>query len=300
MKTLTLIVGSLAFALFARAEAPVFEFPGAVAETYKTASGDELKIYIFSPPDHDPAKEARPAIVFFFGGGWVGGSPGQFEQHCRYLASRGIVAMTADYRVKGRQGTGPKECVADGKSAIRWVRQHAKRLGIDPDKVAVGGGSAGGQVAAAAGMVEGYDEPTDDLTVSSKPNALVLFNPVYDNGPDGWGHAKVKEFWESFSPAHNITADDPPAVVFLGTQDKLIPVATAESFRDKMKEQNLFSVLHLYEGQTHGFFNEAKSNTEIFLDTIRKMDAFLLEIGYVTEPLDEENVQAVSKTLKKG
>ncbi len=285
----------LAFAGFSHAEAPVYEFPGAVAETYKTASGDELKIYIFSPKNHDPAKDSRPAIVFFFGGGWSGGSPGQFEQHCRYLAARGMVAMTADYRVKTRQRTTPKECVADGKSALRWVRQNAKRLGVDAQKVAAGGGSAGGQVATATGMVDGFDDPSDDAKISSKANALVLFNPVYDNGPDGWGHSRVTDYWEAFSPAHNITADDPPAVVFLGSKDKLIPVATAEKFRDDMKKLGLASTLHVYEGHGHGFFNQSKGKAEIFQDTVRKMDAFLAEIGYLEGEVDEAALKAVTR-----
>lgn len=286
MKTIT--TGSLAslliftFSLVARAEAPALKFPGAVAETYKQASGDDLKIYIFNPPDHDPAKDSRPAIVFFFGGGWNGGTPKQFESHCRYLASRGMVAMTADYRVKSRQQTTPKECVADGKSAIRWVRANARRLGVDSNRIAAGGGSAGGHVAATTGIINGLDDPADDASVSSKSNGLVLFNPVYDNGPEGYGYSRVADYWKEISPAHNITKDDPPAVVFLGTEDKLIPVATAEAFQVKMREIGLVSELHLYEGKPHGFFNYSKSGRDIYLDTIDKMDAFLVQIGYLT------------------
>lgn len=271
------------------AETPTLKFEGAEVETYKTASGDDLKIYIFNPADHDPDKAAKPAVVFFFGGGWNGGTPAQFEQHCRYLASRGMVAMTADYRVKSRQGTTPKECVADGKSAVRWIRKNAERLGVDPDRIAAGGGSAGGHVGTTTGIVAGFDDPDDDLEISSKSNALVLFNPVYDNGPTGYGHDRVKDYWEGFSPAHNISKDDPPAVVFLGSKDPLIPVATAEKFKADMIAAGLKSELHVYEGQPHGFFNQNKGGKEIFLDTIRKMDAFLTDLGYLEgEPTDEQ------------
>ena len=286
MKTLVILslvsLPILALSPGVRGEAPVLQFAGATAETYKQASGDDLKIYIFNPPNHDPAKDVRPAIVFFFGGGWNGGTPKQFESHCRYLASRGMVAMTADYRVKSRQQTTPRECVADGKSAIRWVRIHAKRLGVDPNRIAAGGGSAGGHVAATTGIVDGLDDPADDTGVSSKSNALVLFNPVYDNGPDGYGHSRVKEYWKEISPAHNISKDDPPTVVFLGTKDKLIPVATAEAFQTKMKAVGVASELHLYEGMPHGFFNYSKGGRDTYLDTIEKMDAFLVQIGYLT------------------
>ena len=270
--------------------------PGARAEIYKKASGDDLYLYIFEPEGHDAEKGKLPAIVFFFGGGWTGGTPAQFEQHSRYLAERGMVAICADYRVKSRQQTTPKECVADGKSAIRWVRANAERLGIDPDRIAAAGGSAGGHVAAATGMIDGMDDPADENpTISSKPNTLVLFNPVYDNGPENYGHARVKKWFPQISPAHNISKDDPPAIVFLGTKDNLIPVATAEKFKKKMDAAGLKSELHLYQGQAHGFFNESKGGTEVFLDTLRKADAFLVSEGYLDGTSDEEALKAVTK-----
>lgn len=280
----------------AQAKTEKLNLEGARAEIYKKASGDDLYLYIFEPEGHDPETDKRPAIVFFFGGGWNGGSPTQFEQHSRYLAKRGMIAICADYRVKSRQGTGPAECVADGKSAIRWVRANAKRLGIDPNRLAAGGGSAGGHVASTTGMVDGMDDPADKHgDVSSKANALALFIPVYDNGPGGWAHDRAKPWFPQISPAHNISKDDPPAIVFLGSKDSLIPVATAEKFQADMKAAGLNSELHVYEGQPHGFFNESKGGTEIFLDTIRKMDAFLVAEGYLSGEADEAAMKAVSK-----
>ena len=123
---------------------------------YKHASDTDLILYIFEPDGHK-LDDKRPAAVFFFGGGWNGGTPKQFYPHCAYLASRGIVAMAADYRVASRQKTSPFECVEDGKSAVRWIRQNACSLGIDPKRVAAGGGSAGGHVTAATGTLPGLD-----------------------------------------------------------------------------------------------------------------------------------------------
>ena len=274
----------------------VQKFEDARPEIYKIASDTELHIHIFESEGHDVKKGQRPAIVFFFGGGWTGGTPAQFEQHARYLAQRGMVAAVADYRVKSRQKTSPRECVADGKSAVRYLRQNAKRLGIDPDKIAAGGGSAGGHVAATTGMCDELDDPNDPMeeSISSKSNALVLFNPVYDNGPEGYGHGRVKEWFPAISPAHNISKDDPPAIVFLGSKDKLIPVATAEKFQADMKKVGLKSELHVYEGQPHGFFNEKRGGPEIFADTLRKMDAFLASLGYLEGEPDEEAIKSVS------
>lgn len=274
-------------------------FPGAKAEIYKHASGDDLYLYIFNPKGHNPAKDKRPAIVFFFGGGWNGGSTSQFQQHAAYLASRGMVAVLADYRVASRQKTTPRECVADGKSAVRWIRKNAKRLGIDPKRIAAGGGSAGGHVAATTGIIKGMDDPADDQSISSKSNALALFNPVYDNSPEGYGYSRVKDYWKEISPLQNIDKSSPPTIVFLGTKDSLIPVATGEKFNSRMKEAGVKSELHLYKDQPHGFFNESKGGSDIFLDTLRKTDAFLVEIGYLEGTPSEEQLKAASNGKKK-
>src|SRR2546425_12315614 len=130
------------------------KLPGAEVEAYKTVGDTKLNLYVYYPPGHK-ASDKRAAIVFFFGGGWTGGSPGQFEQHCKHLASRGMVAMTADYRVASRNQVKAVSCVADAKSAIRFVRQEAARLGIDPNRIAAGGGSAGGHIAACTGGSQG-------------------------------------------------------------------------------------------------------------------------------------------------
>lgn len=253
---------------------------GATYEIYRTASKTDLGINIFYPKNHKPS-DNRPAIVFFFGGGWNGGTPSQFETHCKYLAARGMVAMTADYRVKSRQNTPPSACVIDGKAAIRWVRENAARLGVDPKRIAAGGGSAGGHVAAATATTRGYLGKNPDFSISSKPNACVLFNPVYDNGPTGYGHDRVIDYWQRISPLHNIYKNTPPAIVFFGTEDPLVPVATAKEYQARMVAAGAKSELHLYEGQPHGFFNLSKGGPQIFSDTILKMDRFLASLGYL-------------------
>ncbi len=107
---------------------------GSQEHVYRQLDGEPLKLWAFSPKEHR-AGDARPAILFFFGGGWTGGTPKQFEQQCRYLASRGMVAMTADYRVASRQKVKAIDCVDDAFHAMRWVRDHAKELGIHPTRL---------------------------------------------------------------------------------------------------------------------------------------------------------------------
>lgn len=246
--------------------------------TYKTIGDVELQLHVFDPPN---SGEQNAAIVFFFGGGWNSGAPSQFYPHCRHLADRGMVAMSAEYRVKSRNATTPFECVQDGKSALRFVRSHAEELKIDPQRIAAGGGSAGGHVAAAVATVPGLNEPEESTDVSCVPDALVLFNPVYDNGPDGYGYDRVKERYQEISPLHNIRPGIPPAIVFLGTEDKLIPVATGKSFQEKMREVGSRSELMLFDGEPHGFFNYGRGDNANYEATVAAMDEFLGSLGFL-------------------
>lgn len=252
-------------------------------ETYKEVAGVTLKMDIFEPRQKSPARR-YPAIVFFFGGGWMGGSPTQFYPHCEYLAGRGMIAMAAEYRVQSRNGTSPAECVQDGKSAVRWIRSHADRLGIDAGRIAAGGGSAGGHVAAAVATTSGFVEAGEDESISCRPNALVLFNPVFDNGPEGYGHDRVREFFPAISPLHNLKPGTPPTIVFLGTNDKLIRVATAEDYRTRMESNGDRCELRLYEGQSHGFFNYRAADRTYFDRTLNEADKFLTSLGWIDAP----------------
>ncbi|MFA7257277.1 MAG: alpha/beta hydrolase fold domain-containing protein [Kiritimatiellales bacterium] len=244
---------------------------------YKQFGDLTLTLHVFNPPGHK-AGDKTPAIVFFFGGGWVNGQPSQFYQQSAYLASRGMVAICADYRTRSKYQTPPADCVKDGKSAMRWVRSHATELGIDPNKLAAGGGSAGGHVAAATAIVKGFNEDGEDTSVSCRPDALVLFNPVIDNGPTGYGYERVEACWPAFSPIENIDkANPPPPTIFqIGTEDKLIPVATAERYKKLTEDAGVRCELRLYEGQPHGFFNKAKYN-----ETLLEVDKFLTSLGYL-------------------
>lgn len=247
---------------------------------YKKIGKITLTLHIFNPPGHKPG-DKTPAIVFFSGGSWLNSQPSQFYPQSAYLASRGMVAICADYRTKNKYQTPPADCVKDGKSAMRWVRSHASELGIDPNKLAAGGGSAGGHVAAATATVKGFNEEGEDTSVSCRPDALVLFNPVIDNGPHGYGYDRVKEWWPAISPIDNINkANPPPPTLFqVGTKDHLIPVATAERYKKEMEAVGARCDLFLYKDQPHGFFNRAK-----YYETLLEADKFLTSLGYLKGP----------------
>lgn len=248
--------------------------------TYKKAGERELKLFLEKPADWK-ASDKRPAIVFFFGGGWVAGNAGQFAKQSEYLESRGMVGVRVEYRVipKGDKGP-PTLCCADAKSAMRYVRSHAAELGIDPQRVAAAGGSAGGHLAAFTALVEGQDDANDDLTVSCKPDALILFNPVFNNGPGQWGNERVRQRYKEFSPAHHITKDAPPTIVFLGDEDRLIPVSVLRDYEAKMKDAGVRCDTFVYAKAGHGFFN----NEPFYSQTLIESDKFLTSLGWLTGP----------------
>ena len=257
---------------------------GTKSETYRKVGETELKVWIFEPAQK--SGKPLPAIVFFCGGGWVGGSPTQFEPQSRHLAARGMVAIVADYRVKTRQDAKPADCVADAKACVRWVRANAARLGIDSKRIAVGGGSAGGHLAASVATLPGLDDAKDDKSVSCLPNALVLFNPGTVMAPfpgldlKGFGAGLDKSKFgcepTEISPLHHVKKGTPPTIIFHGKADTTVPYSTVEKFAEVMKTAGNRCELVGYEGQPHGFFNKAK-----YAETLAATDAFLVSLGYL-------------------
>ena len=275
------------------------DLPDAKVEVYRTVGDTKLNLYIFSPPGHR-ADDRKPAIVFFFGGGWKNGSPAQFSETCRYLASRGMVAMTADYRVASRHDVKAVDCVKDAQAAVRWIRANAVRLGIDAGRIAAGGGSAGGHIAACTGTVRDIDDP--EAKIGSRPAAMVLFNPVMalaaidGVAPDADLSEALKGRMgidpEAVSPAHHVAKGTPPTIMFFGTQDRLL--AGAESFARGMKSAGNRCELVTYKDQGHGFFNYGRGGNEYFRKTLEEADRFLASLGWLKgEPSVGKHLETV-------
>ena len=253
----------------------------------KTGQGD-LSISVYYPYDWKEG-DRRPGILFFFGGGFRVGTRHQFVRQATYLAGRGVVAATADYRVAQYHGTGILECITDACSAVKWFRNHADELGIDPERVAVGGGSAGGTVAAASAVLRGFDEPGEPG--SAVPDALVLFNPALGleriaEGRGGRSPEEARIHFEEIGGTDEVlkritmtdklTPDLPPTYMWFGTDDKLL--IPARSFIDTARSRGCRIDLDLAEGADHGYFNDYEP---FFSNSLRSVDLFLGSLGYV-------------------
>jgi acetyl esterase/lipase len=247
--------------------------------TYKSTLQGDLAMTIHYPADWK-ASDKRPAIVFFFGGGWTNGSIKQFESQAGYLAGRGMVAARADYRIKSRQGVAPDACVEDAKSAVRWLRAHAAESGIDPQRIVAAGGSAGGHIAACTATTTGFEAKGEDVSVSSKPNALVLFNPVllFDGPLTKQFLSGDQELGGRISPLSGVDSQLPPTLLLYGSDDRL--GAPAEPFMAKAKAQGARVELYTADGVGHGFFNRPPWTAR----TLKRVDEFLGSLGYVQGP----------------
>ncbi len=241
---------------------------------YKKTPQGELSIHLSYPPGWK-ASDSRPAIVFFFGGGWNSGTVKQFASQADYLAGRGMVAARADYRVWSRQKVRPDKCVEDARSAVRWMRANAAKLGVDPNKLCASGGSAGGHLAIAAAIAKGVDADTDDKSIPAEPNLLVLYNPVMDTTIYR-GRIATDEMARRLSPMHNITKDLPPAILYYGSADGFFkPVKPLSASAAKL---GLDLAVFLAADQKHGFFNRPP-----WLErTTYLTDKFLARHGYLT------------------
>ena len=224
---------------------------------YKTIGDVVLHLHVFHPAAErtGASSAARPVMLLFFGGGWRRGEPESWYVHCQHLAAQGYVAIAAEYRVQSLHGTDPRACVEDGRSAIRWLREHAAELAIDPQRLYVGGASAGGHVAACCAISNNPDD------VHARPNAVVLFNPIVDNSPGSWGHERLAAFWRDLSPLHTVAQsciDFPPCLIVVGTADKIVPLESVLAFQQAVEQRGGHCDLQLFSGQGHSFYKHGR------------------------------------------
>jgi acetyl esterase/lipase len=258
-------------------------------KVYKTIDGTALKAYIFKSSEEQTG--AMPAIAFFHGGGWVFGSPEEFFGACERYARKGFVTVSFQYRLSMQaDGTYPHpeitpvESVLDARSALRWLRENAASLGIDPGKIIAGGQSAGGQLAMATVLMDDYNEDSDNLDVSPVPDALLLFSSSV-NTMEAWIDwilgDKHDQIW-AISPYHNLKKGMPPAIGFHGEDDCMVPIYAVRLFQDKMNELGNRYELITFPGEGHYLGEGNEKYSRLFDEEILELtDRFLVGLGYM-------------------
>jgi acetyl esterase/lipase len=246
---------------------------------YKKVADRELNLHAFNPEGWK-AGDQRACYITIHGGGWTGMGPERMYPFADHYAKLGLVSFSVEYRLaSAKTGVTVFDCVKDARSAVRYIRAHAGELGIDPQKIIVSGGSAGGHLAAATAMFDAVNEEGEDTKISSAPNALILLFPVIDTSTEGYGNAKIGERWKELSPAHNVRAGLPPTITFHGTGDATCPFKGAQIFHDAMLKAGNRSELVVNEGGAHGYLMRTQP---LFDECLAKSDAFLANLHLIS------------------
>ncbi len=248
---------------------------------YKQTGGKSLILDVFAPTQRKTSGPGACALLFH-GGGFERGSPVSVHPMSQAIASQGVTAIAVEYRLIRRANGASEEPLLDAKSAMRWVRANADRLGCAPDRIAAIGLSAGGTLALLTAMKTEFDDPKDDLAVSTLPNALVLFNPGVNlvDGRDGEGPLA---FRMKVSPLHLLEQSKlPPTLIMHGTSDKVSPFEQVQAFKNKATSLgNADVTLIPYTGRGHGFFRKDRRDGEDFESTMKTTAEFFKRLGWI-------------------
>ncbi len=260
-------------------------------EIFKVRDGVEMHYFA-------PATARVPgnnvAHLYIHGGGWKGGSPNGFYRWSRYLAEHGVSAFALKYRLVNRvKDAKPTICLEDAKSGMRWLRANAEKLGIDPERIAVSGNSAGGHLAAALATIEGYNHPSDDLSLKTTPNLLLLGSPALDTS---------RWFGVDLSPMHNVNEDLPDTLVIMGDSDPVIKMTSMEVFGQGVLDAGSEFEWWIFPRRGHGLNSQAKSYlTPELMHIYYTYFKFLAKKDYVDETLPAgDEVRTMIRQHKLG
>lgn len=246
----------------------------ATAHVYRAVDGRELLLHWFTPVVTSATPPA--AAVFFHGGGWRNGTPAKLALQCQHLAQLGVATATVQYRLLGNGADSVWDCIADAHAAMRWVRGAAARLGIDPQRIAAGGGSAGGHLALSTALVA----DTSAEANSCVPNLLLLFNPVIDTAPPArWAQHFAGRGAEA-SPLHLVRSGLPECLIMNGTADTTTPVGLAAAFTQAMHDAGNACTLASYPDVDHGFYFDLP----YVWDTLDRIQQTLIRRNWIAPP----------------
>lgn len=252
--------------------------------TYGKGGEVELKLDLARPEGEGPF----PAIVFIHGGGWYQGNRIGYLGQIQEAAKRGYVAATISYRLmkfdKTKKGTTTANPIFpaqihDVKAAIRWVRANAKKYHVDPDRIGVTGGSAGGHLSLLIGLTDDDDKlegegghprqssrvqavvnvfgPTEMASGHNTSSVAWIFRLFMGGTPD-----ETPDTYKAASPVTYVSKDDPPVLTLQGDKDTLVPVAQATLLDKKMKAVGASHTLMILKGQGHGFGGPARQKSQ--------------------------------------
>lgn len=242
---------------------------------YKTVGGRELQLHLFLP--ETVVENPSAALLAIHGGGWENGSPSMFFPHCRYFANRGIAAFSIEYRlIDANGGSTIYDCIADCNDAVIYIRSHAAELGIDPNRIAVLGESAGGHLAACTGTMP---------ALTNRANAVINCNGIMDL-TGYWGRYVPEgtvEAQTAVSPLFQVTSNSAPMIQLHGLADTTVDPVQASDMHSALTNAGVRSELYLLQDAAHSFILPGyRATQEEIVAGITEVDHFLESLGYLS------------------
>lgn len=234
---------------------------------YKTADSLDLKLDIYHSKN---LKTKAPLIVFIHGGAWKKGDKHDYLVYLTSYAEKGYVTATIQYRLAG-VAKYPAQLL-DVQSAVIWLKEHADEFHINPEKVAIVGGSAGGHLAMMNAYSNSDTTNSDESKFTPKVQALVNFygpsdlvDVAEEDKPTveyliGKTELEAPELYKAASPLYFITKTAPPTITFHGTLDELVPYEQSDRLHEKLQEMGIPTYYHKLEGWPHTMDASVKVN----------------------------------------
>jgi acetyl esterase/lipase len=232
---------------------------------YGTGGGKPLLLDLAQPPL--PRKQPRPAVVFIHGGAWSGADRTNGHPIIRLLAANGFVAVSIDYRLSG-QAAFPAQ-LEDGKCAVRFLRAQAQQYHLDPKRIGVAGGSAGGHLAALVGLTPrtaglegsgGWDDTSSQVSAVADLYGISDLAALFDEKTLVDATKKLMrttpqenpERYRQASPLALVSAAAPPFYLAHGDRDTTVPFSHSQKLADALQAKKVEATLRVMTGQGHG------------------------------------------------